>query len=325
MVEPAEGRWMCEYLWLILDQGRAPPKPHLHVSFYQSQNWTRKHGGSSSHICSSPNHWGNYIGAQHWFVWNMVNVTFKVFMHAGTMVAIFFCCCQWDWPCLKINTKTPRFILLRGCCHIALTNLPCYHQCVCHFTDSACSRMKWTRSRSTLKRTARRSPFNPWFFIHASMWLNQISFFSMLLGYHLQASMFFLYTGLGFFSFQMKIDQSMTMFSMYFLTSGSLTSWILRWNVYANYTLVSQTDGQSCMFEWYSVYICYGKNTSSYAHSYVRFQKKWALKPNHRLLYPTSTLQAIQASTLWAMTLPGRDRGGEVASIVNDFWNSLEL
>ena len=191
MVEPAEGRWMCEYLWLILDQGRAPPKPHLHVSFYQSQNWTRKHGGSSSHICSSPNHWGNYIGAQHWFVWNMVNVTFKVFMHAGTMVAIFFCCCQWDWPCLKINTKTPRFILLRGCCHIALTNLPCYHQCVCHFTDSACSRMKWTRSRSTLKRTARRSPFNPWFFIHASMWLNQISFFSMLLGYHLQASMFF--------------------------------------------------------------------------------------------------------------------------------------
>lgn len=55
------------------------------------------------------------------------------------------------------------------------------------------------------------------------------------LGYHLQASMFFLYT------------------------TVSLTSWILRWNVYANYTLVSQTDGQPCMFEWYEVYIWYGK------------------------------------------------------------------
>ena len=42
------------------------------------------------------------------------------------------------------------------------TNLPCYHQCVCHFADSACSRMKWTRSRSTLKKKkTRRSPFNP--------------------------------------------------------------------------------------------------------------------------------------------------------------------
>lgn len=94
--------------------------------------------------------------------------------------AIFFCCCQWDQPA-------------------------CYHQCVCHFADSACSRMKWTRSRSTLKKkTARRSPFNPWFFIHASMWLNPISFFSMLLGYHLQASMFFLHTGLGFFLFRWR-------------------------------------------------------------------------------------------------------------------------
>lgn len=32
----------------------------------------------------------------------------------GPWLHFCFCCFQWDWPCLKINTQTPRFILLRG-------------------------------------------------------------------------------------------------------------------------------------------------------------------------------------------------------------------
>ena len=55
------------------------------------------------------------------------------------------------------------------------------------------------------------------------------------------------------------------------------------------------------------------------AHGYVRFQKKWRSQTS--LDCWTTSYEAIQASTLWAMTLPGRNRGPwVVASLNHDFY-----
>lgn len=208
--------------------------------------------------------------------------------------AIFFCCCQWDQPA-------------------------CYHQCVCHFADSACSRMKWTRSRSTLKKKQQGDPLSihDFSFMQACDWTQSV-FFLCYWGTTYKHPCFSSTPDLVFFF----SDEDRSIYddvSHVFPDKWEPDVLNPPLECLCQLHFSTQTDGQSCMFEWYEVYIWYGKNNSSNAHSYVRFQKKWALKPNHRLLNPTSTLQAIQASTLWAMTLPGRNRA------MADFWNSLEL